>query len=780
MSITVKINGTAYEAGEGMTILQLAKANQIEIPTLCYDERVKTYGACGLCVVEVEGAPKLFRACATAVTDGMSVLTDTPRVRESRKTALEFLMSDHTGDCKAPCSIACPAGTDCQGYVGLIANGEFEEAIRVVKNKIPLPASIGRVCPHPCETACRRQYVEDSVAIAQLKSFVADKDLAGEKYIPAKAAPTGKKVAVIGGGPGGLSVAYFLAVKGHSVTIYDAMPQMGGMLRYGIPEYRLPKNVVDAEVDTIARLGVIMKNNVAVGKEITLEELRSANDAVVVAIGAWSSRGMHVKGEDGANVLGGIDFLRAVALGAPPAIGDKVAVVGGGNTAMDACRTAVRLGAKEVSILYRRTRAEMPAEEVEIKEAEEEGVVFRFLSNPIEIRNGSVLLQKMELGEPDASGRRSPVPIEGAVEELPVSTVIMAIGQGANLTGFEALEQTNRRTIAADESTYTTSIEGVFAIGDATNRGASIAIEAIGEAQRSADVIDSYLHGAVVGYKKPYMVTLPEPPYAKLKTFGKMERQNMKHLLPDYRKHNFEEIMQGYTEEDAMKEANRCLGCGCHDYFDCKLYRYANEYDVKPERLAGEKHNRTVADNHPYILRNPDKCILCGLCVRACDEVMQVGALGLVNRGFDTIVKPAIGQPLLDAGCVSCGLCVALCPTGALLESNRYKKDVPVAEESRMVPCEFCPAGCMVDLRYTGHTVTRALPAEGGLLCALGRFGTVNKANGKLEGNFRIEHTEQFTPIDEDIASRLVPGVSAKQVLQGLSIVSKKRREEKA
>lgn len=778
MSINVTINGKSYEAQEGMTILQLARQNEIEIPTLCYDERVKTYGACGLCVVEVEGSPKLFRACATAVTDGMKVLTDTPRVHESRKTALEFLMSDHTGDCKAPCSLACPAGTDCQGYVGLIANGEFEEAIKVVKNKIPLPASIGRVCPHPCEAACRRQFVEESVSIAQLKSFVADKDLAGEKYIPAKAPATGKTVAVVGGGPGGLSAAYFLAVKGHSVTVFDFMPQMGGMLRYGIPEYRLPKAVVDAEVDTVAQLGVTLKNNVAVGKDITLAQLRETYDAVVVAIGAWVSKGMRVKGEENDNVIGGIDFLRQVALGNPVSIGDKVAVVGGGNTAMDACRTAVRLGAKEVSVIYRRTRDEMPAEKIEIDEAEEEGVVFRFLTNPIEFKENAVVLQKMTLGEPDASGRRSPVPLEGETEELPVDTVIMAIGQGTNPAGFEELELTKRNTIAADESTYMTSLDGVFAIGDATNKGASIAIEAIGEAQRGADVIDSYLKGVVVGYKKSYMVTLDQPPYAKLKTFSKVERQKMAQLAPEERNHNFKEIMHGYTEEQAIKEATRCLGCGCHDYFDCKLYRYANEYDVKPERLAGEKHNRTVADNHPYILRNPDKCILCGLCVRACDEVMNVGALGLVNRGFDTIVKPAIGQPLLDSGCVSCGLCVSLCPTGALLEASRYKKDVPVEEESKIIKCEFCPAGCMIDLRSCGNTVTRALPANGGLLCALGRFGTVNKAGGKLKGDFYIEHTERFTPIDEDIASKLVPGVPAKQVLKGLAIVNQKMKQK--
>lgn len=774
--INIKINGIEIAAEQGTTILQAARENQIEIPTLCYDERVKTYGACGLCVVEIEGAPKLFRACSTGISEGMSILTDTDRVRASRKTALEFLMSDHTGDCKAPCSLNCPAGTDCQGYVGLIANGEFEQAIRVTKDKLPLPASIGRVCPHPCEKACRRQYVEEPIAIAKLKYFIADKDLEGDKYIPERAPATGKKVAVIGGGPGGLSAAYFLAVKGHDVTIYDAMPKMGGMLRYGIPEYRLPKAILDMEIDTVEQLGVKMINNFVIGRDASLQDIKGQFDAVIVAIGAWVSRGMGVKGEELDTVVGGIDFLRTVALGAPMEIGDRVAVVGGGNTAMDACRTAVRLGAKEVSVIYRRTRDEMPAEDIEIEEAQEEGVVFRFLTNPVEFTGKSVVLQKMELGEPDASGRRRPVPIEGQIETLNIDTVIMAIGQGTDPAGFEELELSKRQTIFADESTFMTSMEGVFAIGDATNRGASIAVAAIGEAQKAAAVIDSYLKGETVAYQKPFVCELDQPPYEKLSKFGKIYRPNFYNRLPEARRDNFEEVAFGLSDEDAMMEANRCLQCGCQDVFECRLYRYSNEYGIHPERIAGEKHDRTVADNHPYILRNANKCILCGLCVRVCDEAMGIGALGLVDRGFDTIVKPALGQPLLDTNCVSCGLCVSVCPTGALGEISRFNKEVPVDETSKIIQCTFCPAGCMIDLRSCGNTVTRALPYGGGLLCALGKFGTVNRCNGNIKGDFFIENTEKFTAIDEDIASRLVEGVPAKQVLEGLRIVNKRRK----
>lgn len=234
--LNLTINGKNIQVEEGTTILQAAKDNGIYIPTLCYDEAVKVYGACGLCVVEAEGIPKLLRSCSAKCTDGMVINTESDRVVQSRKIAMELLMSAHDGDCVAPCQLNCPARTDCQGYVGLIANGEYESALKLVKNKVSLPASIGRVCPHPCESACRRKNVEEPINIAQLKAFAADLDLNGDKYVPEKAEATGKKIAVIGGGPAGLTAAYQLAIKGHDVTIYDMMEKMGGMLRYGIPQ----------------------------------------------------------------------------------------------------------------------------------------------------------------------------------------------------------------------------------------------------------------------------------------------------------------------------------------------------------------------------------------------------------------------------------------------------------------------------------------------------------------------------------------------------------------
>ena len=683
--INITINGKMLQAPEGYTILQAAKENGIYIPTLCYDEAVEVYGACGLCVVEAEGIPKLLRACSAKISEGMVINTESERVIQSRKIALELLMSAHDGDCIAPCQLACPANTDCQGYVGLIANGEFDAALKLIKNKIALPASIGRVCPHPCEKACRRQNVEEPINIAQLKAFAADIDLNKESYIPECKENTGKRVAIIGGGPAGLSAALYLRMLGHSVKVYDMMDKMGGMLRYGIPQYRLPKEVLDKEIEIIEKTGVEFINNVKLGKDFTIASLKSENDAVIVAVGSWKSSSMRTEGEDLDGVWGGIDFLRNVIQGNAPEIGDRVAVCGGGNTAMDACRTAVRLGAKEVYVIYRRTRNEMPADKLEIDEAEEEGVIYKFLTNPISF-NGekgklkSVTLQYMELGEPDASGRRRPVPIEGKTEEIPLDTVIMAIGQKLVTEDVSELELNKWGNIIADENTFETNLDGVWAIGDATNNGAGIAIEAIGEADKCVKAVDAYLNGANVDTRVPYISKRDE------ETIDYSDRKPEKRLTPevldaDYRNKNFEEVSLGFKEEDAVKEANRCLECGCREYFKCKLLNVAQRYDIEPSRFAGEMPQKYTHDENAFIERNTAKCILCGLCVRACREVMDISAIGLLGRGFTTDVSPAFSLPLNETKCTNCGLCVQLCPTGSLTEKAMLKKQVPLDEK---------------------------------------------------------------------------------------------------
>ena len=714
--INLTINGKAVQAPEGSTILEAARLADIYIPTLCYDKAVEVYGACGLCVVEAEGIPKLLRSCSAKVSEGMVVNTESDRVVQSRKVAMELLMSAHDGDCVAPCQLNCPARTDCQGYVGLIANGEYEAALKLIKNKISLPASIGRVCPHPCEKACRRQNVEEPINIAQLKAFAADMDLKADSYVPEVRPSTGKKIAVIGGGPAGLTAAYYLTIMGHSVTVYDMMEKMGGMLRYGIPQYRLPKEVLDKEIAIIEKTGVTFKNNMKLGVDFTIQSLKAENDAVIVAVGAWKSSSMRTPGEELEGVYGGIDFLRGVIKGNAPEIGEKVAICGGGNTAMDACRTAVRLGAKEVYVVYRRTRNEMPADKLEIDEAEEEGVIYKFLTNPLSF-NGedgkvkSITLQLMELGEPDASGRRRPVPVEGKTEEIAVDSVILAIGQKLVQGDVAELKLNDRGNIEADPDFFTTDLEGVFAIGDATNRGASIAIEAIGEADRCAKAVDAYLNGMPLDTRVPYISKRDES------TIDYSDRQKESRITPkvlpaDVRNKNFDEVSLGFTEEEAQAEAQRCLECGCREYYKCKLLSVAQLYDINPERFKGEMPQKYNRDANAFIERNNAKCILCGLCVRSCREVMDLHSIGLLGRGFKTDVSPAFALPLDQTNCTNCGLCVELCPTGALTERSTLKKQVPLNEDytEETVDIDGKPASVLVS-RYDGK-VLRVIPND--------------------------------------------------------------------
>ncbi|MBS4020806.1 MAG: molybdopterin-dependent oxidoreductase [Dethiobacter sp.] len=730
--LRVNINGRELTGSAEQTILDLAKENNIHIPTLCFSGDLEVYASCGLCLVDVEGMPKLLRACATKIADGMVVQTETDKIKTARKVALELILSDHRGDCRAPCVNACPANCDAQGYVALAANGQYRESLQLVKEFMPIPASIGRVCPAPCEENCRRQLVEGAVSIRYIKRLVGDLDLASDDpYVPSVAPDTGKRVAVIGSGPAGITAAYFLRRRGHSVTVFESLPEMGGMLRYGIPEYRLPKSVLQAEIQQVLDLGVEAHTNVQLGEDFTIEYLfKSGYDAVYLAIGAQNSRRMGVPGEDLPGVMGGTEFLRAVMLNEEVAVGDSVAVIGGGNTAMDAARTAKRLGAGRVMIVYRRAREQMPAQHIEVEEAEEEGVEFHLLTAPVQIEgDGKVqrmTCQRMMLGEPDSSGRRSPKPIPDDFYTLEVDTIIAAIGQDVGVDDIRDEVGVNKyNTIQIKEGTFDTNVAGVFAGGDAVT-GPGIAIEAVAAGRKAADVVDSYLGGRMEPYKTHYNIKKDGLNEADFDHLEKTPKVAMPVAPAEVRVTNFREIEHGITPQEASADAMRCLECGCFDAFECKLRKFATDYSAKPERIIGEKHDFEVVE-HPFIVRDQSKCILCGLCVRTCSEIIGAEALGLVNRGFDVYVSPSLDLPLEDTTCVACGQCVAVCPTGALVENMPFEKPAAWELEQTQSVCGYCGVGCSVQIETVGEKIARIVPFDGpvneGLLCKRGRFG---------------------------------------------------------
>lgn len=442
--LNIILNGKNVKGNPGETVLELAKRNGIEIPTLCNDPRLKPFSSCFVCVVEIEGMRGMQPSCSTKIREGMKIETENEKVKKARKTALDLLVSNHYADCEAPCKQTCPAGVDVQGYISLIEKGLYSEAIGLIKETNPLPAICGRVCVRPCEVACRRNYLDEGAAVGidYMKRFAADQDLLSEtKYVPKIEKSTGKKVAIIGAGPGGLSSAYFLQQKGHQCDIYEASPNPGGWLRYGIPEYRLPNDILDKEVAAVTELGTNIFYNKKLGDNLSYKALKNDYDSVILTIGSQRGTLIGCEGDDAENVYSGIDFLRNMEMTGQKYdfSGKTIAVVGGGNTAMDCCRTSIRCGAEKVYVIYRRTEKEMPANPIEIHESKVEGVEYLFLTNPSKVNKDkdgklkSMTCLKMELGEPDASGRRRPVPIEGSEFEIELDYALAAIGQKTNV-----------------------------------------------------------------------------------------------------------------------------------------------------------------------------------------------------------------------------------------------------------------------------------------------------------------------------------------------------------
>ena len=496
-----------------------------------------------------------------------------------------LLHFQHDDECIAPCKQLCPAQINIPAYVDLASKGNLEEAINVIKERNPLPLICGRVCPAPCENGCRRAAIEDEpVHHNYLKRFIADWDMNLSDRKPTTVLPdTGKKVAIIGGGPCGLSAAFYLRRLGHSPTIYDAKPALGGMLRYGIPEYRLPKKVLDFEIKEITDLGVAVECDKNFGTDFTIADLERDHDAILLAMGAWDNSSLRCEGEDLDGVWKGTEFLQKRELGIDVDLrGKRVVTVGGGNTAMDACRSALRMGAKESILLYRRTRNEMPANKVEIDAAEEEGVVYNLLAAPTRLigdENGKlkqIEFIRMELGEPDASGRRSPVPKEGSETLMDVDVVISAIGQKPLADWYtddlkeRGLQITKWNTIVTNNQTLQSDVPHIFSGGDIWS-GPALLIDAVGAGRRATRSIHRFLNGQDLGFER---ATFAGPEKIRLSALvpiegvSRIQRVPQPELHPEERIRTFDEVDLALTEDLMKAEADRCMRCGTICYFN--------------------------------------------------------------------------------------------------------------------------------------------------------------------------------------------------------------------
>jgi len=586
--------------------------------------------------------------------------TDSDRKHYPRESRLE----DHS--LMPPCQAACPLHMDIREYVDLVAQGKIMEALAVIRSTNPFPSVCAYVCTHSCEDACRRCLVDSAVSIKAIKRFALE--FGGDRMIQTEAKTThAEKVAIVGSGPAGLACAYYLRTMGYEVTVFEAHSEIGGMLRVGIPQYRLPREVLDIEEQRLIQMGVEIRTNTRVVSLDLLFEM--GYKAVFITIGAHQSLRLGIEGEESTGVIDGATFLREVNLGLKPALGNSVAVVGGGNVAIDAARTALRLGSSDVTILYRRTRAEMPAADTEIEQAEEEGIKIEFLVAPIKVSRKSdqltVTCIRMELGEPDEKGRRRPVPIDGSEFDMNFNSLITAIGQTPQNAAEFGVRTGRGSTIQVDPQTLITNKVGVFAGGDAVTGPATV-VEALAAGKRAAQRIDDYVRHRYPIDKNGTVIMdggLSEHTIEKIR---KIERLEPPVTSSKTRAHDFKPVEQVYNWQAAVSEARRCLRCG----------------------MGAE-------------ILFQDKCASCLTCLRVCPyDVPYVDESG-------TIQIPA-------EQCQACGICIAECPAKAIVMRK---------------PSSYLHINEELEHAIKSFNKSEFKPSIIGFCCQYGLFGTGTLAN---------------------------------------------------
>lgn len=561
----------------------------------------------------------------------------------STSALLNNIIDNCMGEIQAPCVAACPAHVNVPGFIKLLKNGENKKALELFREANPFPSICGRICHHPCELNCTRGHLDEPIAIKFLHRYIADSEKleVSDLMNPAQKRKQGK-IAIIGSGPAGLSCAYFLSKKGYEVVIYEKQKEVGGLLFLGIPEFRLPRKTIREEIHLIQDMGVELRTGVTVGKDISLDELRKQGiQAFFLAVGAQESKTIGIQGDTLSGVCSGIDFLREVNLGNSPFLGKRVAVIGGGNVALDAVRTLKRLGSDDAFVLYRRSLKEMPVTDQEIEECQEEGIRIETLVQPISIaeKNGNakaIECIRMELGKKDESGRSRPIPIDGSEFVIEVDGIVSAVGQQPEWTclGSDcACTLTEWGTMDVNKRTLQTDVPDIFAGGDAVT-GPKTVVEAIEAGKQSAISIDRYIRGADLDSgrdtERPCIDMKP-----RINGTLHASRISMPIIPPELRINNFDEIKTGFNTEQAENEAERCLKCECRICVEnCEFLK---KHCSSPHELA----EKLISGNFREFSKVIYSCNLCGMCRQVCPNDLDVGELSLKLR--EKLVEEGIG-----------------------------------------------------------------------------------------------------------------------------------------
>jgi formate dehydrogenase alpha subunit len=717
---TLTINGQQFSLAPDQTILAAAEKAGINIPHLCHlPGRRDADQPCLLCLVEANG--KRMRACATRIADGMVIETETPALVQHRKERLTQLAEKHYGDCKAPCSMTCPGSINVQGYIGLIAQQQFSAALQLIREKNPLPGIVCRVCPAFCEQTCRRSLLDEPIAVNHLKRFAFD-HAAKQPLPPETTAPaTGRKAAIIGGGPAGLSAAWFLRKQGHSVTIFEAGPALGGAARTAMPAFKLPKENLAQEIEAALSLGVEVKTSTAWGQDFSLADLQQQGfEAVFIAAGLSGQKKLTVPGSELAQ--DGMDFLAQVNQGGLTALSGKVLIIGGSKVAIEAARCAVRLGADEVTVVFERSFADMTAYAKDVHAAKRERVHFLTETAPQRIsqKNEAFTVALSKTADKGAAT------VEGSLLYWQGALVLNGLGQegDAAFLSFGALEKvltvTANKTIKVSSSTMQTNLPGIYAGGEIASGPRSV-IQAVNAGRKAAEAMHQQFGGAETAVLDGHFN------FSKGRKLEKVDMRNYsgrtvqaKSMMPlrplAERRRDFGQTELGYTEETAVREAERCLECGCAGLSKCELRPLCRDHKVSVN--AAPDRRRSAVDNaHPFISIDADRCIGCQRCERSCE--------------FDAFIfakaEPAPTLTIKE-NCVSCGACVDACPTGALTKKQLALPLLPGEAKQVRSVCTYCGTGCSVDIEVKSGAIVeiKALsdaPPNNGDLCVKGRFG---------------------------------------------------------